>query len=266
MTSSQTRSLKIDGLGAVDVTVTERGQGRPVLLLHGGGGPGTVEPWADRLAEARNAQVFTPIHPGFDGTHRPEGLADARGLAALYVALLEELDLTGVTVVGNSIGGWIAAEMAALGANSRVSSFVLVDAVGLEVAGHPLADFFGLTPAQIAQISYHDPVTFGLDPSKLPPEALARMTGNRAALSVYGVPMQDATLSDRLTGITVATLVVWGEADRIGDVDYGRAYAAAIPGARFELLTETGHLPQIETPDKLIDAVWSFAEAHPAAG
>ncbi len=265
MTSTQTHSLTIDGLGAVDVTVTERGQGRPVLLLHGGG-PGTVEPWADRLAEARPAQVFTPIHPGFDGTRRPEGLTDARGLAALYVALLEELDLTGVTVVGNSIGGWIAAEMAALGTNSRVAGFVLVDAVGIEVPGHPIADFFALTPAEIAQVSYHDPVKFGLDPSKLPPEALARLAGNRAALTVYGASMQNGSLPGRLAGITVPTLVLWGEADRIADVDYGKAYAAAIPGASFEVLTETGHLPQIETPEKLIDAVWSFVEAHPAAG
>jgi pimeloyl-ACP methyl ester carboxylesterase len=266
MTTTRTLSLKVDGIGDVEVTVNDRGHGRPVLLLHGGGGPGTVEPWADRLAEAHEAQVFTPIHPGFDGTPRPETLADARGLAALYLALLAELDLTGVTVVGNSIGGWIAAEMAALETDSRVNAFVLVDAVGLEVPGHPVADFFSLTPAEIAQVSYHDPATFGLDPSRLPPEALARMAGNRAVLAVYGAAMQDASLSGRLAGVTAPTLVVWGEADRIADVDYGRAYAAAIPGARFEMLTETGHLPQIETPGKLIDTVWSFADAHPIAG
>jgi pimeloyl-ACP methyl ester carboxylesterase len=57
-------------------------------------------------------------------------------------------------------------------------------------------------------------------------------------------------------------LVVWGEADRIGDPDYGRAYAAAIPGAQFRLLEQVGHLPQLESPDALIDAVWSFADAH----
>jgi pimeloyl-ACP methyl ester carboxylesterase len=62
--------------------------------------------------------------------------------------------------------------------------------------------------------------------------------------------------------VKTPTLVVWGDSDRIADVDYGRAYAAAIPGARFQLLSDTGHLPQIETPEQLLDAVWAFAETH----
>lgn len=74
--------------------------------------------------------------------------------------------------------------------------------------------------------------------------------------------MTDPTLAGRLGGVSTPTLVVWGEADRIGDPDFGRAFAAAIPGAQFTMLPETGHLPQIETPDALIRTVWAFAEAH----
>lgn len=70
--------------------------------------------------------------------------------------------------------------------------------------------------------------------------------------------MADPGLRARLAGIALPTLVVWGDSDRIADPDYGRAYAAAIPGARFHLLTETGHLPQLESPDQLIDLVWEF--------
>ena len=51
--------------------------------------------------------------------------------------------------------------------------------------------------------------------------------------------------------------MVWGECDRIADPDYGRAFAAAIPGARFQLLTGAGHMPQLETPGQLLDAVWA---------
>jgi pimeloyl-ACP methyl ester carboxylesterase len=200
------------------------------------------------------------VHPGFDGTPRPDSLTDVPGLAAVYTALLAELDLSDVTVVGNSIGGWITAEMALLDTSSRVSGFVIVDGVGPEVEGHPIADFYNLTPAQIAAVSYHDPETYGIDPSKLPPEALARMGGNRRTLGVYASQMTDRTLLGRLAKISVPTLVLWGESDRVADPDYGRAYAAAIPGARFELLTETGHLPQIETPQKLIEAVSSFID------
>ncbi|SHH10736.1 Pimeloyl-ACP methyl ester carboxylesterase [Jatrophihabitans endophyticus] len=262
MTSSSTHPLDVAAIGAVEVTVTDRGAGRPVLLLHGGGGPGTVAPWADRLAALRPARVITPVHPGFDGTPRPDALDSIPGLAAVYAALLDELDLDDVTVVGNSIGGWIAAELALL-APPRVSGYVLVDAVGIEVPGHPVADFFALSPAELAQRSYHDPATYGLDPSTLPPEALARMAGNRQTIAVYGgVGMTDPTLAGRLADVVTPMLVVWGEADRIGDPEFGRAYAAAVPGAEFTLLERTGHLPQLETPQELIDAVWPFVETR----
>ncbi len=255
-------SLTVAGLGAVEVTVTERGEGRPILLLHGGGGPLTVTPWADRLAGAEHARVLTPVHPGFNGTPRPGALDSIAGLATTYVALLDALDLQDVMVVGNSIGGWITAEMALLN-SPRVSGYVLVDAVGIEVPGHPVADFFALTPAELAQLSYHDPATYGIDPAKLPPQAREAMAGNRVALEVYaGRTMADPTLAGRLGGVTAPTLVVWGEADRIGDTDFGRAYAAAIPGAEFTVLPETGHMPQIETPDMLVKAVWAFAGRH----
>jgi pimeloyl-ACP methyl ester carboxylesterase len=260
---SSSHRITVGGYGTVEVSVTDKGEGRPFLLLHGGGGPLTVNGFADLLAAQRPARVIAPTHPGFGGTPRPDSLATVRGLAALYIGLLAELDLRDVTVIGNSIGGWIAAEMALLDAN-RISSFVLVDAVGIEVPGHPIADFYSLTPRQLAEFSYHDPDRFGIDPSKLSPEALKTMAGNRAALAVYsGTSMKDASLNERLAGVTTPTLVVWGDSDRIADPDYGRAFADAIPGGRYQLLRDTGHLPQIETPGQLLDAVWAFAESRP---
>ena len=257
-------SVRVAGVGTVEVSVTDRGEGRPFLLLHGGGGPLTVNAFADLLAEQRTARVINPTHPGFAGTPRPDSLAGIPGLAALYIALLAELELEGVTVIGNSIGGWIAAEMALLD-TSAISGFVLVDAVGIEVSGHPIAEFFALTPRQVAELSYHDPDRFGIDPSKLSPEALKVMAGNRATLAVYAQAMSDAGLEQRLAGVTKPTLVIWGDSDHIADADYGRAFAKAIPGARFQLLRDTGHLPQIETPGLLLDAVWAFAESQTQA-
>jgi pimeloyl-ACP methyl ester carboxylesterase len=258
-------NLTVPGIGAVELTVTERGAGRPVLLLHGGGGPRTVAPWADRLAGAEHARVLTPVHPGFDATPRPAALGSTAGLAATYTALLDALDLEDVTVIGNSLGGWIAAEMAVLNPH-RVSGYVLVDAVGIEVPGHPVADFFSLTMAEVAELSYHDPATYGIDPAELPPPAREAMAGNRAALEVYGGrAMADPTLAGRLGAVTTPTLVVWGEADRIGDPDFGRAFAAAIPGAEFTLIPAAGHLPQIETPDALIEVVRAFGRRVPVS-
>jgi pimeloyl-ACP methyl ester carboxylesterase len=99
----------------------------------------------------------------------------------------------------------------------------------------------------------------------LPPVVREAMPGNRAALAVYGgTTMSDPSLAGRLGGITTPTLVVWGESDRIADPDYGRAYGAAIPNSSFQLLSGTGHVPQIETPDALLDALWTFVSAHEA--
>jgi pimeloyl-ACP methyl ester carboxylesterase len=245
---------------AVEVTITEAGTGRPVLLLHGGGGPATVAAFAERLAAdpGADARVITPTHPGFDGTPRPDGLAGIRDLAALYVALLDALDLVDVTVVGNSIGGWIAAEMAIAG-SPRVAGYVLVDAVGLDVPGRPVVDVFALTPAEIAQRSYHDPERFAVDPAALPPEAQRTMAANRETLAVYGGrTMTDPALAARLRTVHAPALVVWGEADRIADAEYGRAFAEAIPGAGFEVLTEAGHMPQIEAPERLAGVLRTF--------
>ena len=184
-----------------------------------------------------------------------------RGLAQLYIALLDELGLNEVTVVGNSIGGWIAAEMGLL-SSTRISSIVLVDAVGIEVPDHPVADFFALTMDQVSKLSFHDPDKFRIDLSALPAAQQAVMAGNRAALALYGGTPSgvDLTLRPRLTAITLPVLVLWGDSDQIVDPDYGRAYAQAIPTARFELLTATGHLPQIETPQQVSSSIWEFAD------
>src|SRR5690348_3158639 len=119
------------------ITYTERGAGRPVLLLHGGAGPASVTAFADRFAERQPVRVVTPTHPGFDGTERPAGVGSVRDLAAVYSRFLDDLGLEDVAVVGNSIGGWIAAELALLG-NRRVTSLGIVNGVGIEVAGHPV--------------------------------------------------------------------------------------------------------------------------------
>jgi pimeloyl-ACP methyl ester carboxylesterase len=234
-------------------TFTERGSGRPFLVLHGGAGPASVTAFADLLAASRPARVITPTHPGFNGTPRSAG--SIRELAAHYATLLDELDLTDVTVVGNSIGGWTAAELALLHP-ARAARFVLVDAVGIEVPEHPVADFFNLTMPQVAELSYADPARFAA-----PPPDPAIMAENRKTLQMYaGEPsMTDPSLRARLAGVTHPTLVVWGDADRIAGPGYGRAYADAIPGAEFRVLPHTGHLPQIESPDLLLPLIWEFA-------
>jgi pimeloyl-ACP methyl ester carboxylesterase len=258
MTTPDRVTVTVDGIGPVPVTVTEAGAGRPVLLLHGGAGPQSVAGFADLLAAREPARVLVPTHPGFGGTPRPEGLNSIRALARVYAGLLAELGLTGVTVIGNSIGGWIAAEIALL-ASPRVSGVVLVDAAGLALPDHPAADFFSLTMDQVADLSYYRPDAFRLDVEHMPDQAKAALAGNRAVLALYGGPsMADPGLLDRLPDVTVPVLVIWGEADRMVPVEHGQAYAKAIPGARFVLIPEAGHLPQLEAPGRLLAAIADF--------
>lgn len=253
-----TRTLYVDELGAVPIAFARTGEGAPILLLHGGGGPGTVAPWGERVAAALPAEVVVPVHPGFDHTQRPDAIDSIRAIAQVEAALLEALDLTDVTVVGNSIGGWVGMELALL-ASPRVARLAVVNSVGIVVDDHPIPDFFAMTPAELAEHSYFDPATYGIDPTKLPEPVRQRMAANRVPLHLYaGNAMSDAGLRRRLPGIAVPTLVVWGEADRIADPEYGRALAASIHGARFELIERAGHLPQIEQPDALTELVRRF--------
>ena len=265
-TSTATMTVFIDGIGSVPVTFTERGAGRPVLLLHGGAGSFSVEAFAGLLASAEPARVITPVHPGFDGTPRPGGLGSVAALARVYGQLLRDLGLRDVCVVGNSIGGWIAAELAlaqSAAADRRVSSVVLVDAAGLRVDAAPAADFFSLTLDEVFDISYFNPDKFRIDPAALPAERAAAMAANRQSLQVYGgAATADPGLLGRLPGITIPTLVVWGAADRMVPPPHGEAYVRAIPGAQFRLIETAGHLPQLETPDELLAVVWQFAAGH----
>jgi pimeloyl-ACP methyl ester carboxylesterase len=254
MTSRAPYHLSLPGIGPIDVDVTEYGSGDCVLLLHGGAGQQSMTGF-DELLAAEGNRVLVPVHPGFGGTNRPDGLASVRDLARLYVALLDQLDLSDVTVVGNSIGGWLTAEIGLLH-SPRVTRVVLIDPVGISVPGHPMADLSTLTMDQIMALVFHNPQPFTVDPASLSPADQAIAAGNQAAMGVYaGTSMADSTLLGRLAAINVPALVLWGESDGFVDPEYGRAYAAAIGGARYVVLPETGHSPQLETPEQVLHAL-----------
>jgi pimeloyl-ACP methyl ester carboxylesterase len=258
--ATATRRLEMPGVGQADVTVRERDRVQPFLLLHGGGGLATVAGFGDLLAARKHARVIMPSHPGFDGTPRPGSLASVAGLARLYAALLDRLDVWDVTVIGNSMGGWVAAELALLN-SPRVSGAILINAVGIEVEGHPVTDISGLAPQEVMALSFHDPGRFAPDPGT-PGPTPDMVRANMAALFTYGRgSMTDPTLLDRLGELDLPVQVVWGEADRIVTPGYGLAYAKAIPMASFTLMPHAGHLPQMEAPEELLGLIWDLGQA-----
>src|SRR3984957_3248270 len=248
----------------LEVTIDQQGEGRPLLLLHGGGGP----PSMGALPSALSAdfEVIAPVHPGFAGTPRPEWYTGIDDIALSYLQLLEQGDLRDVLVVGSSIGGWIASEMA-VREHERISGTVLLNAVGIDVEGIELADFFSLTPQQLIAHAFHDPAA-APDPMQLPQAARDIQAANAATLAVYAREpyMHDPKLRRRLALVPTPVVAIWGESDQIAPEPYGRAYAASFPEGRFEPIPAAGHLPHLEQLEEVLEAIRRFAnETTPRA-
>ncbi|MET7478166.1 alpha/beta fold hydrolase [Streptomyces sp. NPDC005648] len=229
---------------------------RPVLVLHGGGGPATVAGLVQHLTRP-DTQVLAPVHPGWDGTPLPDWCTGIDDLALTYLHLLEDENLTDVLVIGSSLGGWIAAEMAVRDTAHRISGLVLINAVGVYVDSEPITDFFALDPRAAAEHSWHDPDRYHIDPTTLPAAELARRQGNMTTMrTLAGDPnMHDPKLLHRLGRVRQPALLVWGESDRIVTPAYGAAYAKAFGDGRLEVVPEAGHLPHIERPEATYDLI-----------
>jgi pimeloyl-ACP methyl ester carboxylesterase len=255
--TTQTISLASD----LTLTLDESGPAdaaRTVLVLHGGGGPFTVAPIAAHFGD--DSRVLLPTHPGWNGTPRPAWLTDIPALADLYLRLLAERGLTDVVVIGSSLGGWIATRMAASDTEGRVGRIVIIDGAGIVVPGEPVVDFASLSPREQAEHSWHDPDRFFVDPATLPAERVAAQRANMQTMAVLTAQhgMSDPALQAQLGRIRIPALVLWGESDRVFTPGYGRAYAAYLPAARFELVAEAGHLPQLERPAATFAAIDDF--------
>lgn len=237
------------------LTLSEAGDGRPVLILHGGGGPATVTGLAGHLA--RTAHTLTPVHPGWDGTLRPAWFTGIDDLALAYLHHLHDRGLKDVAVVGSSLGGWTAAEMAVRDTAGLITGLVLINAVGVHVEGEPITDFFALDARGVAEHSWHDPDRFYRDPAGLPPDRRAAVQANLATMrTLAGEPyMHDPELLHRLARVRQPTLLLWGESDRIVTPAYGAAYAAAFGDGRLEVIPKAGHLPHLERPEAVFPLI-----------
>nr|WP_296765136.1 alpha/beta fold hydrolase [Rhodococcus sp. (in: high G+C Gram-positive bacteria)] len=246
-----------------DLPVLQAGnpQARTALVLHGGGGPRTVAPIVGHLASTMH--TCAPTHPGWDGTVLPDSITSIADLAAGYLTRLIEHEERDVVLVGSSIGGWIALEMAVQAAGADryagvIGAVVVIDGVGVTIDGEPMADFFSLDARALAEAAWHDPERGFIDPSGLTDEQRAIQSGNGRTMAALAGDMSDPTLLDRVGAVAVPTLVAWGSSDRIVTPAYGRAIAAAVPGAEFVEIPRAGHLPHLENPDQTWAALDSF--------
>jgi pimeloyl-ACP methyl ester carboxylesterase len=243
--------------------VFEAGGGAPLVYLHGAGGLLGDNPFLDQLAQRYH--VYAPEWPGYGESTGEDALEDMLDFALHGWDLVDALGLRQPHVVGHSMGGMIAAEMACL-APREVGKLVLVAPAGLWLEEHPIPDIFAMLPYQIAEALFVDPqagaqlLTGGADLSDM--EALKDFyLISQRRLTMAGkilFPIPNRRLSKRLYRLTAPTLVAWGAADRLIVPAYAARWQALIPGARVELIEGAGHMLPYEQPEAFTRAVAGF--------
>ncbi|MGZ3291753.1 MAG: alpha/beta fold hydrolase [Xanthobacteraceae bacterium] len=234
------------------------GGGMPLLYLHGTDGlaewPAILEALAERF------DVIVPDHPGFGTSEIPAWIDDVSDVAYLYLDAIEALQLSGIHVVGQSLGGWIALEMA-VRSTHRLRSLTLISAAGIHVKGVPKADIFMMDPEEQARLAYADP--------KLGTEAAERAGAdkyqdlailNRIASARFGWQPRffNPRLERWLHRINVPTQIIWGDGDRIIPPAYAEALHRAIPGSTLTMIPNAGHLPHVERTPAVEQAMRAF--------
>jgi pimeloyl-ACP methyl ester carboxylesterase len=258
-------ALRVAG---VELELHQRGQGPPLLFLHGPHPLSPSAPVLELLAASRT--VIAPSAPGFGGSPRPDDFDSMYDLVRFYQALLDVLAYERLAVVGCSFGGWLAAELA-VSCPHRFERLVLADPVGIKVSDREqrdIAHVFNTHPAEIQRRAWFRPpvqaVDFGFgwqqQLATIADADLVRLARSWDALCLYGWQpyLYNPALARWLHRVKVPSLVLWGEADGIVSPDYGRAYAGLIPGARFAWIAEAGHHPELEQPAAFAQQVLGF--------
>ena len=248
---------KIDVRGC-KIHMRRGGKGGPMLFLHGAGGiPGWI-PAFQSLAD--RFDVMAPDHPSFGLSDQPDWLDDMNDLALFYLDLIDALQLDGVHVVGQSLGGWLALEMAVRNC-TKIKSLTLVGSAGIRIKGKPIADIFMMDPADLTRElffdkSYADRI-LGMNVSD---EQLDIQIRNRVSTARLGWQPRlfNPALRKWLHRITVPVHVVWGDSDKIVDPAYAAEFGRVLAGAQVTMIGKAGHLPHIEQAGPFVDAVSGF--------
>jgi pimeloyl-ACP methyl ester carboxylesterase len=239
--------------------VRRDGAGSPVLFLHGAGGLPGWQPFLARLAERYD--VIAPDHPGYGQSDSPPWLEEVADLAQFYLEFLKAFGLTGVQVIGHSLGGWIALEMATR-STARMKSVTLLSSAGIRVKGMGPPDLFAMDPDELVRTLFHDQVLIEQQLNTPPtPEQIATITRNRVTSARLGwnPRLFNPKLRKWLRRIDVPTHIIWGDQDKIFAAAYATELQNEIAGARVTIIPDTGHMLQVERPDAVADAVLAFA-------
>ncbi len=250
-------------IAGIDIELFERGAGAPILFLHGAGGVRPDDPFIAILAQGR--RLIVPSHPGFGRSALPDWLDSVDDIAHVHLELLDRLGLREVDLIGASVGGWIAAEMATK-VPERFPRVVLIAPVGVKtgpVDKLDIPEMFAIPQDKLQRLLFHDPEKFRPDLKAFSDEQLGIMARNRETLALLAWEpyMHNPKLMHRLHRITAPTLFLRGESDGLISADYMQRYAQLVPNSRIATITQAGHVPQLEQPQATANKVLEFLGA-----
>ena len=253
------------------VQLRRGGTGDPLVYLHSAAGEGEGVIFLNELAE--HYSVYAPIFPGFNESEGIEQIDDMEDVVFHLLDLFDRLKLDTPSIVGLSIGGWMAAELATRYPD-RLSSLVLINPSGLYIEGDPIKDIFGRSPAEMAKDLFADqshPVAQMMKQmdramsdagslKDIPFELIAPQLKSMAAAARIGWNpyLHNPKLRRRLHRIGVPTLIVRGESDTLIPASHARAYVDEIPGAEFVEVANAAHMVVLEHPAQLAAIVNKF--------
>ena len=235
-----------------------RPQDAPVLFLHGASGVGAWLPFFETLAAER--ALLVPEHPGFGGSDDPSWIRHVPDLAMFYLDFLEAAGLAGVHLIGHSLGGWIAAELAIRDC-ARLRSLTLLAPAGLLVKGVPMGDNFIWSPEeQFRNVVFDQDLAERMLSLPVSEEQADTMLKNRFAATKYGWRPRwfDPDLEKWLHRVKVPVHILWGADDRLLPSAYAEAWRRGLPASRLTLVERCGHLPHIERADEVARRVGKF--------
>ena len=230
------------------IHMLKRGSGDAVLSLHSIEGNLGWLPYLDALAQS--ACVHAPTHPGYGASERPEWLETISDLARFYLWTMQELGLDKAHLIGGFMGGWIAAEMAAM-CPQALHSLTLIGTAGVRPSEGEIADIFLMGEDETIRQAIGENAILAAAMER--EEPIVRIRGREMTTRLCWKPyMHSPSLIHLLPRVEVPTLVVWGENDRIIPVSAGERIAAAMPNAQLEVIEGAGHLPHIEKAEQVI--------------
>lgn len=242
------------------VDVISGGSGPDLFFLHGAGGITVADPFLNALAQ--RYRVHAPLVPGYGEAEECDSIRTMLDFTLHSYDVMAALELTKPIVVGHSMGGMIAAEMAAVAPND-IHRLCLLCPAGLWLDEYPMPDIFSMVPYELPAVLFHDVeagaamMTAGADFSDL--TFLQNfLVQNARQLGMAGkilFPIPDRGLSERLYRIKAKTVLVWGASDRLTPLPYAEAFREGIVGSELVVIPKAGHMVPLEQTSAVVEAV-----------